>query len=280
MIPDPGDPGLLHALPAFRRARGYRLYDGAARRYLDLWQADGHAILGHRPPGVTKLMKGGLSRGLIADLPSVRGGRLARALRSLLPGHPHVRVYAGLGRCLEALSLWRGAVVRVPDIPEAHEAAGAPVAASGRAMAVWRPFVDMGAAVAADVLVPVLPFHMGGSPWAVCFRDDPGTGVPASEPVSSVILEAAAAAVGLLARYAAGAVCDEIGRLAPVSWRRDGVYVSPRFPRERYPAVFRGFLDRGVVLSPRYDCPSILPAEASEGERAVLVGLFRAYPLE
>ena len=112
MIPDPRDPGLISSIPEIRRARGYRLYDRAGRRFLDLWQGHGSAILGHRASGVSTLMKGVISRGLTADLPS--GGRraLERELRELLPTHPHARLYGSLEGCLEALSRLRGSPVR------------------------------------------------------------------------------------------------------------------------------------------------------------------------
>jgi len=42
--------------------------------------------------------------------------------------------------------------------------------------------------------------------------------------------------------------------------------------------VFRAFLARGVLLSPFHPGPSILPGEASEGERRLVVSLFHAIP--
>jgi glutamate-1-semialdehyde aminotransferase len=57
---------LLDEIPPIRRARGFRLYDGAGRRYLDLWQADGNAILGHRGAGMVTAVKAALDRGLAA----------------------------------------------------------------------------------------------------------------------------------------------------------------------------------------------------------------------
>jgi hypothetical protein len=147
-------------------------------------------------------------------------------------------------------------------------------------MAVWRPSVDMGDLAKADVLLPVLPFGMGGCPWALCFRDDPGSTVAPTEPISAAILEGATAAVHLLGRYLPGAICEQIRDIAPPAWRTVGPYLCPRFARDDYEGVFRRFLERGVVLSPRFDCASTLPAEASDGERAALVELLGSVPLE
>jgi len=57
-------------LPVIRRARGYRLYGQDGRRYLDLWQGGGRALLGHRPARVTTVLKNVISTGLVTDLPS------------------------------------------------------------------------------------------------------------------------------------------------------------------------------------------------------------------
>jgi hypothetical protein len=257
MIPDPADPGLIHELPPFRRAREYRLYDGSGGRYLDLWQLGGHAILGHRPPGVLRLVKNAIERGLVGDVPSVRSGGLPRALRSLLPDYPHTRVYATLQTCLEALSAWTGLRLTVRDLgdPATGEIP------SGR-VGLWRPFAE--AAPAPEVVVPVLPFSVLGGPWAVCLKDDPGPALPAPPPVSPVALEAAAAAVWALRRHDPGELPDTL---------------APRHAK-RYEAVYRLFLSRGVVLSPHPVCPSILPARTSPGERAVLVALLRGAALE
>jgi hypothetical protein len=277
MIPEPGEPGLCALLPSFRRAREYRLYDERGRRYLDLWQADGHALLGHRAARVSAAMKNAISRGLVADLPSGADRRLTAALRRVLPSHPFVRLYSGLGRCLAGLSAWRGRETHAADIPDPAVPEAAERPGSGEVI-VWRPFVPC--SLAAGAVVPVLPFAMGGGPWALCFRQDAGRALPPSEPVSAVLLEGAARALAGLTQYTVGPLGPQILRLGCPSWRVAGVYVTPLFDRGLYPAVFEAFLREGVVLSPRYDCPSLLPASASEGEVALAIGLFRANPAQ
>jgi hypothetical protein len=282
MIPDPADPGLEGRLPRVRRAREYRLYDDRGRRYLDLWQLDGHAVLGHRPAGASTAMKGVLSRGLAQDLPSAAAARVERALRALLPGHPFVRVYRTLDRCLEALSAACGRPIRVADLVDPVGAAlGDPAgAASGTdaEVAVWRPFLPWPAYARARALVPVLPFQVCGGPWALCFRENPAVGVPPSEHVSPVVLEGVARGCAGIARHSPGPLVAALTRAGSPSWKVAGVYVTPRFPRDRYPEVFEAFLAAGAVLSPRYECPSVLPAEVSEGEIAMALGLFRDIP--
>ena len=271
MIPDPSDAGLCLRLPPFRRAREYRLYDTSGRRYIDLWQLDGHAILGHRGASVSAALKNLISKGLLGDLPSTAANPLVRALRELLPSHPFVRLYRSLEGCLGALSAWRGRVVRAADI--ADPASGDPHA--GADIRAWRPLAPV-IEPTARVLVPVLPFAVCGGPWAACFREEPR--VAPSEAVSAVALEGVRRGIVGLRRYAAGSVASALARLDCPSWAVDGIYVRPRFSRLIYPEVFDSFLREGLVLSPRYDCPSILPALLSEGEIAKTVGLFRSIP--
>lgn len=278
MIPDPNDVGLTAGLPRFRRAREYRLYDDAGRRYLDLWQGCGHTVLGHRIEGVSTLMKSAIDRGLTADLPSVRSNRLARALRDYLPSHPHVRVFGALETCLAALTAWRGEAVGVRELGD--PGGGVPATGTPR-VALWRPFWD-GAPVGgeADALVPVLPFGLGGGPWAVCFRADPGDAVAPAPPVSPVLIEAAAAAVWALARHHPGDLAAALAAKAAPAWEVRGIYLTPAFARREYPRVYAEMLKAGLVLSPWFDCPSILPARVSPGERAALLGLLRSLALE
>ena len=73
-------------LGPIHRAREYRLYDRKGRRYLDLWQSGGRALLGHRPKRTLALVKGVLSQGSNAGLPSVYEDHLLDCLRRLIPG--------------------------------------------------------------------------------------------------------------------------------------------------------------------------------------------------
>ncbi|MDA3948299.1 MAG: hypothetical protein PF508_03650 [Spirochaeta sp.] len=78
--------GRVYRLPAgkiVRRAREWYLYDQDGTRYLDFWQADGAAFLGHRPDGYARLAKAEIDRGLWTAVPTPWPGRLERALAEL-----------------------------------------------------------------------------------------------------------------------------------------------------------------------------------------------------
>ena len=123
--------------------------------------------------------------------------------------------------------------------------------------------------------VPVLPFAMGGGPVAVCCREGFEDRLPRSDVLSPPILAASIRALSALRSHRLPEWLPRLVAGGSGPWMRRGLYVVPRFNRSRYPTMYRKCLDAGAVLSPYYDCPSILPSEASEGERVLLSRLFR-----
>jgi hypothetical protein len=269
-----------HLIPPVRRARGYRLYDYQGRRYLDLWQGGGRVLLGHRSLHLTHLLKNVLSRGLLADLPSLYGSRLERALAGLLPDFPQVRIASCLPAALALASRYLGRELRMEEIrdPALDPAGGNPAAE----VAWWRPLVgwEPAAAELPRVLLPVLPFAASGAPVAVCFRGPLPADFPPSEPVSPVLLAGAARCLFDLRRYRRPEWARDDLLKEAAGWSQRGIYVSARCAGERYGELFAAFLRRGVLLNPRWPGPSILPAEASEGEVAIMIRLFRENPGE
>jgi len=49
-------------------------------------------------------------------------------------------------------------------------------------------------------------------------------------------------------------------------WDRRGPYLVPKMRKSRYPDFFRACLDKGILVSPDYDVPSIIPFIADPGE--------------
>ncbi len=127
---------LRDEMPRIRRARGFRLYDEAGRRYLDLWQADGGAILGHRGAGAVTAVKAALDRGLAAPLPTAWERRLLAALAARFPAYRSFRLFATRERALRAAGLALGAPVDEADV--ADPALGSK--GDGR-VGLWRPYL-------------------------------------------------------------------------------------------------------------------------------------------
>lgn len=259
-------------LPVIRRARGYRLYGQDGRRYLDLWQGGGRALLGHRPARVTTVLKNVISTGLVTDLPSVYTGRLERALGQHLPRHRHFRLAGSLEAALGLASQYLGRTVTAAEL---RDPLSEPPIGNGE-MAFWRPFLETPAG--AVVLLPVLPFSVAGAPVPVGFAEPPPPGFPLSEVLSPMVLAGALRALHDLKRRAAPEWLRPDLLEGARGWRQRGPYVKAEFPELRYRAVFAAFLAEGVLLNPRCGEPSILPSEASSGEVEKMIGLFRRFP--
>jgi hypothetical protein len=260
MGPDP-----FSLIPPVRRARGYRLYAGSGGRLLDLYQDGGRAILGRRPEGVCREIKSLASRGLAGDLPSAYGGRLITALRRLLPAMRSFRLASSQPRALWLASLYLGR--RIGE-EEPCDPALVPAGSAGREISLWRPFLPAECEPSADVLLPVLPFGAAGAPAAVCFRGELPAGFPPSDTVSPLLLAACARALynlsGRVEPPWTGNAAD------PRLWDRRGPYLAALCGEEEYGERYRAGLARGVLLCPRFPGPSILPAEASDGEVAAM----------
>ncbi len=289
----------LRRLPRIRRAREYRLYTVDGRRIVDLWQAGGRAILGHRGAGVVSAVKRVLEHGTLAPLPSVQERRLEQTLRRLFPERPELRVavYASEERAIAAVSRALGvpAAACIPADPvfrvfaaggagesggggagqsNAREA-GAPGGAAGGALRpgvwYWRPFLPADEAWAAlvwsSVLLPILPDGGLFPVQPVVYPADLGLDL-----VSDLVPESALAALTSGAHGLASS--DERRVFALDAFTAIGPYLVPD-PTDRYDRVFDGCLASGVLISPDPGVPSIVPGVYSDGERTQIITAVR-----
>lgn len=247
---DQGEARLLK-MGAVGRARGYRLYTTDGRRLIDLYQDGGRAILGHGSSRSTLAARNAAERGLVARLPSVYHDRLVRAVRSLIPGAAVVRVYRSMERALAALSAWLGRPLTFADVAD-------PALGDEGEISLWRPFLSSRAPC--RILLPVLPF--AGDPPQVVVADSEDA--PPSELVAPYQLAGLARAAYDLAAAPVPQALDLPG------FRAVGPYLVPSVSGEAYARRFSVFLKEGVLLSPWDSVPSIVPAESSSGERALL----------
>ena len=267
---------LFHLIPLFKRARGYRLYDYKGNTYLDFYQNEGHALLGHRGLRITTVMKDVISKGIITDLPSIHAGRLEKLLMCFFSGISSVRIVSSMERVFELASLYLG---RRVERGELYDPALNPQAGTDSEIAYRRPMIP-GPVCQAEVLVPVLPFSMGDSPLAVCFRKALPFGFPESDLISPVILAGAMRSLYGLKKYKTPDWFREDILKGCPGWIQRGIYIVPDFSPEIYKEIFKGFLKGGVLLSPSYPGPSIFPAELSEGEFKKMIKLFKLNPGE
>ena len=247
-----GHTDMFSLMPPIRRARGYRLYTEDGRRLVDLYQNNGHAILGHRAGRLTTAIKNTISRGVIADLPSVWTRRLEKAVKGLVPEAHHVVVASSLEEALSAVNRALGTTIVVDDIADPLWEPDAPIS-------FLRPMCDSGSE-GKRIVVPILPFAMGDAPVVICVMEDiPGT-PPSCPPVSPVLLSGCVRAIHDLRNHQRpGWEKDDFAADLP-GWRRQGPYLVPVFGKENHEEVFCFFLEKGFLLPPHYPGPAILAA--------------------
>lgn len=210
-----------------RRARDFRLYDQAGTRYVDFWQADGAAFLGHRPRGLARAVAAEIDRGLWAPLPTPWESRLKKALAALARqvGVPALTIG-------DAAERWRPLDGGdTPPAGEAHVTLPFPLLATWPAFPA-SPVVLAGLVVAAGLLLRYL-----GSPEAQ-------------------------ARLELAASLPSPPGYDRRG----VYWfPRDGSAAAER--AELHRSLRESALDRGIILPPGPEEPICCPGELGRRER-------------
>lgn len=243
-------------IPAIVRARDFHLFDVKGRRYLDLWQNGGRALLGHRPENVYRDMKIQLQKGAVAEAPSVYEPRLLRLLQTLIPGSRAVVLCRSLERALMMAAEYSGRTFSETGIAE-------PFFPSSSPAVYHRPF--SGCSYGGFPFVfPVLPFPGGFAPQPVIFMETAGP-VPEGDLVSPMLLSGLLRSLHDLLK--AGNQPGIWNDWQMPGWKRYSCYCFPDFPLERYEAVFDVFLSKGILLSPDPRSPTVLPLRFSEGEK-------------
>lgn len=264
---------LASLIPKIKRARGYRLYDYQGNRYLDLFQCGGNAVLGHRAFKLNPVLKNVISKGLVFNLPSIYEYRLKKAISNLFPAFDSVIIVSTLYSGLKAISGYLKKKVNLKDIED-------PVITNRIGKIVyWRPFIQMNWDKA-EILIPVIPFSMAGSPFIICFKKAFSWTDPYINNISAVLLAGAARSVYDLKKYTTAEWYKEDLLAGCKSWIQKGIYIKHKMNYQTYKDAFIKFMDHGILLSPIENNPSILPAEASLGEFKKMIGLFKQIPGE
>ena len=270
----PGAHTLTHLIPPIKRARGYRLYDYAGRRYVDLCQNGGYAILGHRAGRLNSTLKNVLSRGLDFNLPSLYTARVRKQLARIYPDYTSFYVTASLEQALSLISLELGTTIVEEEI-------GDPVRGKSGPICYDRPFLPGGVAGTGDTvraLLPILPFRVGAGPVPVCLPSRPPGPGRKPELASPLLLSGRLRAMHDLQRFVPPPWYTRNMLENCQAWSCSGPYISPKGEQKDYETVFLAFLEQGFLLSPHHGTPSILPGEASDGEIEKMVRLFREFP--
>jgi len=262
-------------IPEIKRARDYRLYDCTGRRYIDCYQNNGHAVLGHRAEKLSKTLKNTLSRGLLYDIPSVYERRLIKLLIKIFPAYSTFRIRRSFERVLQDISRLSGRNITAEDITDPVLISCGGTDSKSYTAAYWRPFTDSTFYKKFKILVPLLPFAAGGSPAVLCFKGITQDVLPVSDTVSPVLLAGVIHVIYRLAHYK---IPDWVDLSLPKAfniWKREGIYLKAECSISEYENVFKRFLADGVIISPCFPGPTIMPGGLSDGERKKIIGLLK-----
>jgi len=258
---------ITSSLPIIRRARDFHVYDTKGTRYLDLFRANGQALMGHKPKGIPLVLKNTFSKGLFASYPSVYSRRLEKILTGLLPGCSSFRIYRNYDR---AKALLGDQSVRDPLYHDVQDAE----------TALWRPFLDENTEKAYTdtegnplVILPVLPFPGDFLPAVMGIKKGYSGKLPPSDRVSPVLEAVLIRTVYEMQRFAEEYNEDLWKKFPLPFWKRKGPYLLPAFREDKYKDIFTRCLKNRVLVSPYFSIPSIVPGEWSDGE----IGFLKNY---
>lgn len=243
---------MMNKIPEINRARGYYVYTANGKRYLDMALEGGRLVMGHRQNGYALAMKNAIDKGILPGYPSPYAHRLKQAVCKLLGHDCFVYLFSSEERAREVL----GSIT--PD-PINDPIKGSPV---------------LGNEVLELTELPVvisLPVPSAFAPGVIVSAEE----LPlADEPVSPVILAGAVRAVYNLIAFQKSADYsdwEKAGLLEACGdkWRVEMPYLYPLCEPDKYEAVWDTFFEAGIILSPDYDKPSVLPpyGELSDGMR-------------
>ena len=205
-------------------------------------------------------LKRRIDRGLLASFPTRLESQLESAFAALFDRFLSFRWYVGLDRAeriaasyLEKRGL-QGTSFADPALGE-----------SNRTCMVWRPFLEESTR-SAQIISPVVP--MPGTGWLtiLAFRDELDPFFEPSDRVPPFILAAIKRSVFDLVKLRElpeGAHWCEFD--SPL-FRRRGPYLEPMISPDAFVALYRDALDQGIIFSPKYDSPSIIPGLCDPGE--------------
>jgi len=244
-------------LPVIKRSREYFLYDINGKRYLDLFQDEGRAILGHRIDGMTGVIKSTAARGLTAAYPSIYSNRIEKQLKLLFPFVPDFSIYSNIERALSAISKSENKIIDRNDIIDF------PVKSEG--YAYWRPFIGTNLDWQKfKYFIPILPFPGNFGPIVVA--NNTGKELGASDLLSPMICDMLIKSSAALFRVIKKDDCMDWSVFESPIWDRNGPYLRFKLANSDYLSLFKKALDKMVLLPPNPLIPGIIPCYYEKGQ--------------
>ncbi|MDR3284287.1 MAG: hypothetical protein LBS97_03800 [Treponema sp.] len=250
MLYPPYPPEIAAKYGFVRRARQCYLYTQSGRRLTDLYQEAGRAILGWEGGNARTVFKNILNRGAAGSFASEETRRLEKALQTLLPDFPVVRFYTPHSSLLTPHPPWWR--------PWLHSSAALPGDPSDAPAVLFLPPFPLAnncVILAAKTEQSVPETHSLHGALYSLFPPPVLAGITRS--IYDLLLELPRRDEHGWKRYDQG---------LKNYWERHGPYLFPKIPRESYGDFASRCLDAGLVISPDFDIPSIIPWGAQEGD--------------
>ncbi|WP_407398972.1 hypothetical protein [Treponema sp.] len=241
-----------------KRARGPFLYTAKRTRLTDLYQEGGRAILGWGGGSAFTMLKNALDRGATGSYRTDFTQRLEKAVNELFLGE-HRKVFVFASKSDAVLS---------------------GIAVSKDHTCVYHPWhqteVDWGT-VDCIVIEPPLPWT--SNVFILAVKDNEENSSRLEEAIKKQIrlsspMEAALARSihNLISALQTRQEKDWFiyDSIICRYWERKGPYLFPKIPMDSYRNFVLHCLDLGIVISPIYENPSIVPFGADRGVFAVL----------
>jgi hypothetical protein len=286
---------LLSTVPVIKRARGWRLYASDGARYLDMYADGGRSISGRRSGESDRTAKEAIDRGLLSPFPTFWENRLGKAILAWLPGYVGMRFFISEAEAVMALAAKDDDFAErlregLPFSDALDRFAGklfleSPLNEYRKDREKDPQYSAFGGRYAIAVL-PLAPAWSFGIILAKTPGDlaslkakgydgkSPSTQeITLNTPIPAVKL---ATATRSLADFNSFAVDYNeklwclIDPFITGIFVRSGPWLYPSYPATEHPHVFAACLEKGILISPDYGTPSIVPAEYDQGEVAPL----------
>ena len=250
----PGYPSEIETTYGFvRRARFCYLYTQSGKRLTDMYLEAGRAILGWRGLSSSSAFKNVFARGVTGTFCSEEARRLKQAAKKLFCGAETVRWYAG-------------------------ENAAAFLALAGQKeqsgdFCLWKPWALCETQKKKFLFFPPFPLAHNTIIFAAHENNCAPRKMPPSDILPPCVLSGMTRSIyDLIAeipRRTEKIWAAHDGALLTF-WQRRGAYLFPKIPRDSYGAFASVCLQAGLVISPDYDIPSIVPWSADKGDVSAL----------
>jgi hypothetical protein len=222
---------LQNQIPVIKRARDYHLYDFNGKRFLDMSLDGGRAVLGHKAGKIVRDMKNGLEKGLSAGFPTVYQHRLLTQVQRVYPGVCAVSV------------VFSGEELNLP---------------------VLRPFSGEG--IPSGPFELVLPMTGSGCIKVLCAGSEAAGSLPPDVAVPGYLLAGLCRSAAELLSFDEDEAQKRWSFFDSPLWRRSGPWLYPLVKEDIYSALFKTFLEKGIIISPDFWTPSCAPALFTKGE--------------